>query len=71
MVAEHHVHFCRALLPAENLIESGRAFGFQFATAVAMEDGSQRPAEHAFIGGHPLHAQFVRNCQRFIGYASF
>src|SRR6185312_16659243 len=64
-------HVRRILVPLENLVKLGRAVRLQLPASIAMKNCSQGTAEHAFIGGHPLHAQIMRNGQRLIGYAAF
>src|SRR5579862_1352999 len=45
--------------------------GRQTSVAVAREEDSGAAAEHAFIGGHPLDAEAMRDGQHFLGNAAF
>ncbi len=71
MVAENHAHFCRALLPAKDLVELSGASGIQFSAAIAIENRSQRTAQHTLVGRHPFHSRLMGDCQGFIRHASF
>ncbi len=42
----------------------------QAPVAVAGEKRSTASSQHAFIGGHPLHANAVRDGQHFLGDAA-
>ena len=65
MVAKHHVHRGLAVLIAVNVVEPLGQMRGQTAVAVALKEHAGAAAEHAFVGGHPLDAETVRDGQSF------
>ena len=65
-VVLNHIHFRARIFVAVNRIEAACQVGVQIAIAIAREESSQRPPEHALVGRHPVDAQLVRNAERLL-----
>ena len=48
-----------------------RQMSRQASISVAREEQSRAASQHAFVGRHPLDAQVMGDCQRFVRYAAF
>ena len=65
VIAEDQVHLGLLILEAMDGVELFCQLSRQMAMGVARERHAQAAAQHLFVGGHPLHAQSLRDAQDF------
>src|ERR1700676_2355449 len=64
------MHLCRAAFEAMDGIKFFRARRWKPAFAIACEVNAQASSQDAFVRGHPLHAQALRDGKNLFRYAA-
>ena len=65
VIAEDQVHLGLLILEAMDGVQLLCQLGGQMAMGVAPESDAQASAQDLFVGGHPLHAQTLREAEDF------